>query len=124
MPTLLIIDDEPDMRDLISMALEMTTPWTVRTVGRPDDALDSIRKSPPDGLVLDVLMPAMDGPTLLEKIRELPEAISIPAVFLSGHAQPAPPDRLAALGVKGVIQKPFDPHLLGGELARLFGWQQ
>jgi CheY-like chemotaxis protein len=124
MPALLIIDDEPDMRDLVSMALEMTTAWTVRTAGKPDEALDSIRQSPPDGIVLDVLMPAMDGPTLLAKIREIPEASSIPAVFLSGHAQPAPPDRLAALGVTGVIQKPFDPLTLGGELARLLGWQR
>lgn len=123
MPTLLIIDDEPDMRELISMALEMTTTWSVRTAGRPDEAIDSIRQSAPDGIVLDVLMPVMDGPSLLEKIRELPGAASIPAAFLSGHAQPASAERLAVLGVKGVIRKPFDPHSLGRELARLFGWQ-
>jgi CheY-like chemotaxis protein len=96
----------------------------VRTAATPDEALESIRQSPPDGIVLDVLMPVMDGPTLLAKIREIPEASSVPAVFLSGHAQPAPPDRLAALGVTGVIQKPFDPLSLGGEFARLLGWQR
>ena len=121
-PRILVIDDEPDMRELVSLALEMTTSWEVATAGSADEALGALRADRFDGIVCDMMMPHMDGMQLLAAVREIPNAAEIPAVLLSGQSTPPAESALRALRVVGTIRKPFDPRTLGTELAASFGW--
>jgi CheY-like chemotaxis protein len=122
MPTIMLVDDEPDMRELIGMAIEMQTGWTIRTASSPGEALASIARDVPDAVVVDMMMPGMKGDELLLAIRAVPGASHVKAVILSGKTSPIAPERRAELGVVGVITKPFDPMTLAADLGRMLGW--
>jgi len=109
---LLYVDDEEDIREVALLALELDPNFKVRVCSSGREALAVAPIWAPALILLDVMMPLMDGPATLVKLRELPELASAPVVFITARAQAAERQRLLALGATGVIAKPFDPMTL------------
>lgn len=118
----LIVDDEDDIREVAQLSLEMTRGWTVLAASSGAEALERAEKERPDAILLDVMMPEMDGPTVVRRLREGRDTCDIPVVLLTAKIQPADHRHLAGLEVVGVLAKPFDPMLLAAQLATLLGW--
>jgi DNA-binding response OmpR family regulator len=117
---LLLIDDEPDIRAIATLALERIGGWTVVGAGSADEALAAASGETPDIVLLDVMMPGLDGPATLERLRPV-LGVQVPVVFLTAKAQPGDVERLMALGAAGVIAKPFDPLRLSSEVDAVIG---
>lgn len=113
------VDDEPDIRDVVETALELVdSTLTVHGCGSAVDGLKAAAEETPDIILLDIMMPGMDGPTMLSHLRESPETASIPVVILTARAEKSSVERFRSLGVAGVITKPFDPFTLAAEVLR------
>ncbi len=117
---LLYVDDEDDIRDLVEMALE--DDFELRLCASGAAAVALMPQYRPDLLLLDVMMPWMDGPATLKQLRELPGGQDIPAIFVTAKVQPQELERFKALGAIGVIAKPFDPMTLADQV-RVF-WRK
>jgi two-component system, OmpR family, response regulator len=109
---ILYVDDEPDIREIVQMALGLEPAFSVGIAESGDNALQSMRAHKPDLVLLDVMMPNMDGPTTLQHMRSSPELQSIPVIFMTAKAMPQEVARFRSLGAAAVIAKPFDPMLL------------
>jgi CheY-like chemotaxis protein len=117
---LLLVDDAQDIRAIACLSLGRIGDWTVVPVASGEEALDAVREDGPfDALLLDVMMPGMDGPTTLLRLRAGGLASATPVVFLTAKSQTAERLCLNSLGAAGVIAKPFDPMTLPEELERL-----
>lgn len=120
--TLLLIDDDDDIREIAQLSLELGAGWTVLTAASGSAGIEVAREQQPDAILLDVMMPVLDGPATLARLREDPRTKAIPVVFLTAKARPAERDRLAGLDVAGVLPKPFDPMTLADQLKVALGW--
>ena len=120
--TLLLIDDDDDIREIAQLSLELGAGWTVLSAGSGTEGIEVARTKQPDAILLDVMMPVLDGPATLAKLREDERTKHIPVVFLTAKARPAERDRLAGLDVAGVLAKPFDPMTLADQLQAALGW--
>jgi CheY-like chemotaxis protein len=119
-PRVLLVDDAEDIRLIAQMSLERIGGWVVVPVSSGEQALRATAEEGPfEVVLLDVMMPGMDGPATLQQLRAhgLPAETQI--VFLTAKAQTADLQRLRALGAAGVIAKPFDPLALPRQLAEL-----
>ena len=116
MESVLLVDDEGDIVTVGAMALSEIGGLSVTTASSGDEALRILESTHPDVIVLDVMMPGMDGPTTLGKLRERPELANVPVIFLTAKAQPAELERYLSLGAAGVIAKPFDPMTLADQI--------
>jgi CheY-like chemotaxis protein len=121
--TLLVIDDDDDIREIAQLALELGASWKVLTASSGNEGVAMAVKSRPDAILLDVMMPGMDGPATYELLRQGKHTSTIPVVFLTAKTRPAERERLLALGVNGVLAKPFDPMTLSEQVATLLGWR-
>ncbi|MEP0545566.1 MAG: response regulator [Rhodothermales bacterium] len=106
---ILCAEDDPDIQAIIRMSLEFVGGYTVRLVDNGREALEHLPDFAPDLLLLDVMMPEMDGPATLNALRARPELAGIPVVFLTAKTQQSEVEQYLALGIAEVIQKPFDP---------------
>jgi CheY-like chemotaxis protein len=122
--TLLVVDDDDSIREVAQMALEIVGGFQVRTANSGNQAWDMIRASAPDGVLLDVMMPGMDGPTLLTHLRADPDTKSLPVIFLTAKIQAGDRRDWDDMDISGVIAKPFDPMQLPVDIARLLGWSE
>ena len=115
---LLYVDDEPDIREVAVMSLELDPGIEVRTHARGADALAMLDQDAwrPDVVLLDVMMPDMDGPATLAHLRARAEFAQTPVVFITARVQPHERERLLSLGALGVIVKPFDPMSLAADV--------
>lgn len=120
---ILYVDDEPDIREVATLSLEMDPDMEVRTAASAEEALALLDAGAwtPDLFLLDVMMPGTDGPTLLAAIRERPPFDAAPAVFITARAQRQESERLLSLGAIAVIAKPFDPMTLASEVKAAAG---
>ena len=118
--TVFYIDDEPDIREIVELALGLVPGLTVRTCPSGTQALQELPLVMPDLVLLDVMMPGLDGPATLAKIREDERLRALPVVFMTAKALPQEVDRFLQLGAIGVISKPFDPILLGARLQEIW----
>ena len=118
----LVVDDDEDIREVAQMSLEVVGGWSVTTAVDGQQALDLARRDQPDAIVMDVMMPVMDGPTAAVALRADPTTAGIPVVLLTASVQAAERAALAQLPVAGVLSKPFDPMLLPAELSTILGW--
>lgn len=117
MLNVLHVDDEPDIREVAAFALEMDPEMTVRSVASGREALDVLGSDAPiDVILLDVMMPELDGPGTLERLRQLPGHAETPVIFMTARAQSHELDRFLSLAAIAVIIKPFDPMALGQQL--------
>ncbi|MTV24239.1 response regulator [Nitriliruptoraceae bacterium ZYF776] len=123
MRRILVVDDEPDIRLVAKLALERIGGHEVVEADGADAAVAAVADRPPDLVLLDVMMPGTDGPATLARLRQQPSGADLSVVFLTAKVQRSERERLGALGVAGVIPKPFDPMTLATELAQLLGWE-
>jgi CheY-like chemotaxis protein len=119
---ILVVDDDDDVRRLAVMSLARVGGHEVTGVASGDDCLAALAVELPDAVVLDVMMPGMDGPTTLLAIRDDPAMRDLPVVFLTAGVVEADVDRLRDLPVAGILNKPFDPMQLPRQLAEILGW--
>ena len=105
----LLVDDEPDIREVIDLSLALDPLFRVRACPSGRDAVKAAIEWRPDLILLDVMMPIMDGPTTLAELRADRRTATIPVVFMTARAQMHECERLRSLGAAGVIAKPFDP---------------
>jgi CheY-like chemotaxis protein len=119
---ILIIDDEDDIREIAAMSLETVAGWEVMVANSGAQGLTRAAMYKPDAILLDVMMPAMDGPATLQKLRADPEIAALPVVFLTAKLQATDRRRLAELGAAGVLAKPFDPMTLADQVKEALGW--
>ncbi len=113
---ILYVEDELDIQVVARIALENVGGFNVHICSSGQEALDNIASFAPDLLLLDVMMPGMDGPTTLKALRELPEAANIPALFMTAKVQKDEVEALKAIGAIDVIAKPFDPMKLAEQI--------
>jgi CheY-like chemotaxis protein len=116
---ILYVDDEPDIQEVAAMSLELDPNFEVLCCSSGAEALELARSWQPDLILLDVMMPAMDGPTTFAALQEMPEAGTPPIVFITARNQSGEVERLLSLGAKGVIAKPFDPMTLASDVWNL-----
>lgn len=119
----LIIDDEDDIREVAALSLETVAGWEVAMAGSGAAGIVKAQEMKPDAILLDVMMPVMDGPTTFRELRAIPETANIPVILLTAKVQAADQKRFSDLGVARVMFKPFDPLTLAKEIAAALGWK-
>ena len=119
MNRILYVDDEPDIREIALLALSLDPALEVRAAAGGAEAIRIMADWLPDLVLLDVMMPEMDGPATLVRLREDPRTAVVPVVFITARAQPTEMQTFATLDARGVIAKPFDPVTLA-QLVRGF----
>ena len=117
--TVLLVDDDADVRMLAELALESVGGWRAVLAASGDEGVAIAREERPDVIILDVVMPEMDGPATLRALRACPDTAEIPVVFCTARSGKDDVDALVAMGACGVIEKPFDPMALSAELERI-----
>jgi len=113
---ILYLEDEPDIRTVAQLALETVGGFTVKVCSSGHEALEKAAAFCPDLMLLDAMLPGLDGPATLAALRKLPETAGTPVVFMTAKVQRQEIDEFEALGALGVIAKPFDPISLPEQL--------
>ncbi|WP_426145072.1 response regulator [Polaromonas sp. DSR2-3-2] len=117
---ILYVEDQPDIRLVAKMALEVVGGFTVMACASGQEALNCAPDAMADLLLLDVMMPGMDGPSTLQALRKLPATAHTPVVFMTAKVQAAEVALYKALGALEVISKPFDPMKLSEQLRQVW----
>ena len=125
MRRILIIDDEEDIREVAALSLEATAGWEIVTASSGADGILAAGNSKPvpDAILMDVMMPEMDGPSTFRLMQQNPELAGIPVLLLTAKVQGVDQRRFAGLGVAGVLFKPFDPLTLAAQISQALGWK-
>ncbi|WP_269716143.1 response regulator [Caulobacter sp. NIBR2454] len=118
---LLYVDDDPDMHELADIALSLDPQISVTFAASGEEALSILERFHPDGVLLDVVMPGLDGPAVLERMRQIPGHEETPVVFVTGHTHAVTLQELRAMGGKGAVTKPFDPKFLAKNVRMFLG---
>jgi CheY-like chemotaxis protein len=118
--TVLYVDDEPDIREIVALALGLVEGLNVEVCESGERALQRLPDITPDLVLLDVMMPGTDGPTTLHRMRADPRFADIPVVFVTAKAMPAEVARFRELGAVAVIAKPFDPLQFGQQIVAIW----
>jgi two-component system alkaline phosphatase synthesis response regulator PhoP len=113
---ILLVDDEPDIREVVSLSLQEIGGWRVSSATSGHQGIALARSEQPDAILLDVMMPDIDGPATFERLRRDPQTCDIPVILLTATSQSAHPRGFARLGVAGILTKPFDPALLSDQV--------
>jgi len=125
MRRILIIDDEDDIREVAALSLEATAGWDILTANCGADGIRAATeaKPAPDAILMDVMMPGMDGPTTFRQMQQNPAIAGIPVLLLTAKVQGVDQRRFAGLGVAAVLFKPFDPLTLATQISETLGWK-
>jgi CheY-like chemotaxis protein len=118
----LIVDDDEHIREVAQVTLEAIAGWTVVTAASGQEGIARALAEQPDAILLDVMMPEMDGPTTVGKLKEGEVTRDIPVVLLTAKVQAEDKRGFMDLGIEGIISKPFDPMTLADEISRTLGW--
>lgn len=117
---ILYVEDEPDIQAVARLALEAVGEFTVKICSSGAEALEKVPEFSPDLILLDVMMPEMDGPCTLSALRTIPGLEKTPAVFVTAKVQAQEVANLKALGALDVIAKPFDPMNLAAQITEIW----
>lgn len=120
--SVLIIDDEVSIQKVVSLSLQMEANWTVMTASSGQEGIRQAERHRPDVILLDVMMPEVDGIATFEALQNNPITQTIPVVLLTAKTRTAEKQLFEKLGVAGVITKPFPPLALASEIAKLVDW--
>ena len=115
----LLVDDDDDLRRVASISMRKVAGWEVLPASSGTQAVEIALENRPDLVLLDVMMPEMDGPMTLSAIRAEEALAELPVIFITARIQSSEIAELLALGVAGVIRKPFDPLTLAREVSDL-----
>lgn len=118
--SVLYVDDEPDIREVVELSLGLAEELDVQTCESGERALELMARNRPDLVLLDVMMPGLDGPATLARLRADPQLRSIPVIFMTAKALPQEIERFLSLGAVAVIPKPFDPLQLAGQITAIW----
>jgi CheY-like chemotaxis protein len=110
------VDDEPDIREVVEISLGLDPEFSTRSCASGQEAIGAAADWVPDIILLDVMMPVMDGAATLARLRETPVTAGIPVIFMTARAQSRELDLFRSLGAAGVIPKPFDPMTLAASV--------
>jgi CheY-like chemotaxis protein len=113
---ILYVDDEPDIREVVDLSLGLNPQFKVRACASGAEAIETAAEWSPSLILLDVMMPGMDGPATLTRLRKNPRTSAIPVLFMTARAQSREVEEFISLGAQGVISKPFDPMTLASEV--------
>lgn len=116
----LYVEDDADIRMIATLALETVGGLQLKACPSGAEALAAAPAFAPDLLLLDVMMPGLDGPATLVKLRELPGTAATPVVFMTAKVQASEVEAYKAMGAIGVITKPFDPMTLAAQVRELW----
>ncbi len=119
---ILYVEDEANIRTIAITVLEAVGGFTVITCNSGKQALDAAPTANADLILLDVMMPEMDGPATLKALRELAQTAQTPVIFMTAKVQTSEIANYTSLGAIGVIAKPFDPMTLSGQISEI--WQR
>ena len=117
-----MIDDDDDIRTIVQMSLEMGGGWEVVVAGSGAEGIQLARSAGPDAILLDVMMPDMDGPATYTRLQGDEATAAIPVIFLTAKVLAAELDSYRDLGVAHFIAKPFSAMGLGDEISERLGW--
>lgn len=120
LPRILYVEDEPDIQAVAKLALEMVGGFEVKVCSSGEEALSEVDAFAPDMILLDVMMPGMDGPSTLQALREKPSFAQTPVAFMTAKVQPAEVAHYRSLGARDVIAKPFDPMTLASQVKAIW----
>jgi len=118
--SLLYVDDDDDIREIVEMSLGLDGSLKVSSSSGGEHALAAMRSEQPDLVMLDVMMPGMDGPAILERMRADPQLQHIPVIFMTAKTNPQEVAKFRGLSAIGVLAKPFDPMTLGSQVKALW----
>lgn len=118
----LIVDDEEDVRELARISLERIGGLRVIAASSGEEGLALAASEHPDAIILDAMMPGLDGPSTLARLKADPDTASIPVAFLTGSVQAVEQQRFTELGAIATLPKPFDPMTLANLVREKFGW--
>lgn len=113
---ILVVDDEDDIREVATLSLQSVGGWDVRQARSGADALAAVSEERFDAILLDVMMPELDGPSTFAALRATGVIDDVPVIFLTAKVQPADTRMLEATGAAGIIAKPFDPMQLSDQV--------
>ena len=121
---ILVIDDEEDIRAVSRMSLERVGGWEVLDADSGARGIELAEAEQPDAILLDAMMPEMDGPATIQRLKSQESTRDIPVLFLTAKLQPCERERYTELGAEGVLARPFDPMTLPNDVAAALGWSR
>lgn len=119
---ILVVDDDDGVREIVQISLEAAAGWIVLTAASGAAAIAIARSQQPDAILLDVMMPDMDGVETFRQLQQQPETQAIPTILLTAKAKVSERKAFADLGVAGIIVKPFQAIHLADQISQLLGW--
>jgi CheY-like chemotaxis protein len=119
---ILIVDDEEDVRAITQLGLEMSVGWSVLTASSGQEAMQMAADYQPDAILLDMMMPDMDGRATLEQLKANPATQAIPVILVTAKAQQSEQESFAGLEVAAIFAKPFRPLQLAEQVSEALGW--
>ena len=121
-PRILIIDDEADIREVTALSLETTAGWQVILAPSGAQGIRRASLEQPDAILLDVMMPDIDGPTTYQILKQNGNTAHIPVLLLTAKVQGQDRRKLDELGAAAILSKPFDPLTLADQISEILGW--
>ena len=119
---ILYVEDEPDIQAIARLALETIGGFTIEICSSGSAAIEAVQRFAPDLILLDVMMPGMDGIDTFKALREIPQTVTTPVIFMTAKVQKQEIERYKELGAVDVIPKPFDPMTLAAVIKDI--WQR
>lgn len=119
---ILVVDNEEYIQEVTKICLETVAGWEVLTASSGIEGISKAQDFQPDAILLDVMMPDMDGPTTFEKLQANPATKAIPVILLTAKIQTNDRRRYTLMGITTAIAKPFNPLELAGQVAAALGW--
>ncbi|WP_019505131.1 response regulator [Pleurocapsa sp. PCC 7319] len=120
---ILLIDDEETIQEVVQAGIEIEAGWQVEIASSGLEGINLAQTQKPDAILLDVMMPDMDGISTLSNLKADAQTCSIPVIFLTAKTQVAEKDQLQSLGVVDVITKPFNSMTLASQIAKILQWE-
>jgi CheY-like chemotaxis protein len=120
---ILVIDDEADICEIAKVSLQITKQWQVLTASSGTEGVAIAAEKQPDAILLDVVMPEVNGLMTLKTLKANPATSLIPVIMLTATVNIATQQQYAQLGAQAILTKPFDPGILGNQIAVALGWK-
>ncbi len=120
---ILLIEDEETIQEVVQVGIEIEAGWHVAIASSGSEGIDLATNQQPDVILLDVMMPDMDGISTLSNLKANVKTASIPVIFLTAKTQATEKDQFKSLGVIDVITKPFNSMTLASQISKILGWE-